>query len=479
MPVAEQPRRRARPRRVGRGERGGDLLGRAPAPRDAGARAPAPRRARGPALGRAHIPRPRRVPGRVDAGRARRSSLCLARPELLEERPRWGGGKPNAASLLLEPLAPEESEALARRAARRRAARRTERRASGSSRRPRATPSSSSSCLPWSAEREELGGERLIPPTIEALLAARLDRLGPGEGAVLEGASIVGKEFWPEAVGQLLPDEARPSRRPVISTALVRKQLLRPVGAREAQELFRFGHVLIQQAAYRSVPKELRSRVARALRRVARSRPDGGGIGELEELVGYHFEQASLRLAELGFVERPGARRSPTGRATCSWPLAAAQPRAAMIGPPPTSSDAPALSSPQGTRGCRLSRSRSRRRSTPRASSRRRRRCGSRRCRRPWRGETGAASGSRPSNSSGSGVSSSPSAGTPTRSGERHTRRSPSSRSSETTLASPEPGWFWPKWILRPVAMTLPRRRTRRGSPLRAGQGTSKRSAIS
>ena len=75
--------------------------------------------------------------------------LCLARPELLEKRAHWVGGMPNAASLLLEPLAPEESEALVDEllggsplAARTRAL--------GSSRRLRETPSSWSSCLPWS-----------------------------------------------------------------------------------------------------------------------------------------------------------------------------------------------------------------------------------------------------------------------------------------------------------------------------------------
>ena len=72
-----------------------------------------------------------------------------------------------------------------------------------------------------------------------------------------------------------------------------------------------------------------------------------GGIGELEEIAA--ITSSKRRSASPSWDRRaPGPRRSPTGRATCSWPLAAAQPRAAMIGRPPTSSDAPALSSSSG-----------------------------------------------------------------------------------------------------------------------------------
>jgi predicted ATPase/DNA-binding SARP family transcriptional activator len=222
--------------------------------------------------------------------------LCLARPELFEERAHWAGGTPNAASLLLEPLAPDQSEALIDQllggsplseAVRARIIEAAE-----------GNPLFLEQLLSMVAEREELGRELPIPPTIEALLAARLDRLGPGERAVLEGASIVGKEFWPEAVAELLPEPARPAASRHL-TALVRKQLLQPLSAVEGRELFRFGHVLIQQAAYRSVPKERRAELHERFAEWLIA-TNAGGIGELEELVGYHFEQASLRLAELG-----------------------------------------------------------------------------------------------------------------------------------------------------------------------------------
>ena len=143
----------------------------------------------------------------------------------------------------------------------------------------------------------ELGDEPPLPPTIAALLAARLDRLGPGELAVLEGASVVGKEFWPEAVAELLPVEAKPSIGRHLD-ALVRKEFIKAAG----REDFQFGHVLIQQAAYRAVPKERRAehheRFAAWL--------TAGAIeltGELDEIAGYHLEQACRYRNELGSVD--------------------------------------------------------------------------------------------------------------------------------------------------------------------------------
>jgi DNA-binding SARP family transcriptional activator/tetratricopeptide (TPR) repeat protein len=220
--------------------------------------------------------------------------VCLARPELLEERPLWGGGKPNASSLLLEPLGPEESETM------------LETLPGGArlSNPTRARIADLADGNPLfleqlAAEGDELSGELPMPPTIEALLAARLDRLGPAERTVLETASVVGKEFWTDALSELLPPEARPSSSRHLAT-LVRKQLVRPAHGRQGRAAFRFGHILIQQAAYRSVPMERRAnlheRFARWLTATA-----AGPIGELDELVGYHLEQAALRLAELGF----------------------------------------------------------------------------------------------------------------------------------------------------------------------------------
>ena len=107
----------------------------------------------------------------------------------------------------------------------------------------------------------ERGGdeaELAIPPTIAALLSARLDRLGPGERAVITRAAVVGKEFSAEATVDLLPEDARAFGARHLE-ALVGKDLIAPDPTSGPVESFRFRHILIQQAAYRATPKSLRA----------------------------------------------------------------------------------------------------------------------------------------------------------------------------------------------------------------------------
>ena len=224
--------------------------------------------------------------------------VCLARPELLEERPQWAGGKVNAASLLLDPLGPDESEALIEsllgglvlpEATR-----------LGIARTAEGNPLFLEQLLALVAEGIDPAGEPVIPPTIEALLAARLDRLGPAEQAVVERASLVGRMFGTDALAELLPDEAGA----FVSThleALVRKELVRPVHAPGGAS-FRLGHVLIQQAAYRRIPKQQRAEMHEAFAGWV-VRTAGERIGELEEIAGYHLERAFRYHEELGAVD--------------------------------------------------------------------------------------------------------------------------------------------------------------------------------
>ena len=98
-----------------------------------------------------------------------------------------------------------------------------------------------------------------IPPTIAALLSARLDRLGPGERAVIARAAVVGKEFSAEATVELLPEDARAFAARHLET-LARKELIEPASSPGRGESFRFRHILIQQAAYRRPRSESRGR---------------------------------------------------------------------------------------------------------------------------------------------------------------------------------------------------------------------------
>jgi class 3 adenylate cyclase/tetratricopeptide (TPR) repeat protein len=131
------------------------------------------------------------------------------------------------------------------------------------------------------------------PPTLRALLAARLDRLGPGERGVLERAAVVGRELAAADVAELLDAAAAPTARAHLDV-LVRRGFLR--GATDVD--FRFRHGLIHDAVYRGAPKERRAdwheRLADHLDR--KREPD--------ELVGFHLERAYLLQADLGADDR-------------------------------------------------------------------------------------------------------------------------------------------------------------------------------
>ena len=218
--------------------------------------------------------------------------LCLARPDLVERRPAWVGARPNATSVLLEPLSPEESmrvlEGLGG-PADERVRRRILEAAEGNP-----------LFLEEMVAMVEHGGDvAVLPPTIHALLAARLDQLPAGERIVLERAAIEGQVFHWGALRALLPDEPELSGR---LQALVRKQLLQHARPQfEGQDAFGFRHLLIRDAAYEALPKrtraELHERFARWLDE------HGGGLVEREELVGYHLEQSYRYAAELGAAD--------------------------------------------------------------------------------------------------------------------------------------------------------------------------------
>src|SRR5439155_19255710 len=131
-----------------------------------------------------------------------------------------------------------------------------------------------------------LGEAEDVPPTIEALLAARLDRLGPGERSVVESAAVAGREFSAAAVGHLVPGGAAGSVDRHLAS-LVRRELVRPLRAPLlGEEAFAFRHVLIRDVAYRATPKTRRGTLHRSFAERLSERVPGQ-----DELVGYHLEQ--------------------------------------------------------------------------------------------------------------------------------------------------------------------------------------------
>jgi class 3 adenylate cyclase/tetratricopeptide (TPR) repeat protein len=138
-----------------------------------------------------------------------------------------------------------------------------------------------------------------IPPTIQALVEARLDRVPNEERAIAQRAAVVGKEFWWGAVSDLSPESTRPDI-PRNLMGLVRKELILPERSTFADEdAFRFAHIMIRDAAYAGLAKESRAdlheRFASWLENKARER-----VVEHEEILAFHLEQAARLYAELG-----------------------------------------------------------------------------------------------------------------------------------------------------------------------------------
>jgi predicted ATPase/class 3 adenylate cyclase len=150
----------------------------------------------------------------------------------------------------------------------------------------------------WIVERTV--GHIAMPPTISALLTARLDQLGP-ERTVAERGSVVGRVFEHRAVAHLSPDLPANALDERL-TVLVGRDLVRPESASVTEELaYRFRHILIRDAAYESLPKVERARLHESLADWLEA-VVGDRLAEVEEIVGYHLEQAIRYRRELGIV---------------------------------------------------------------------------------------------------------------------------------------------------------------------------------
>jgi class 3 adenylate cyclase/tetratricopeptide (TPR) repeat protein len=234
--------------------------------------------------------------------------LCIARPDLLDVRPTWGGGKLNATSVLLEPLSQDDCEELIATLG-------------GAKDETRLEIVRASGGNPLFVEemlamlRDE--GEVAVPPTIHALLQARLDTLRSEERAVVERGAVEGEVFHRGSVVQLAPEADVDAQLP----SLVRKELIRPdVPVFPEDDAYRFRHLLIRDAAYEALPKELRAELHE---RFALWLEEHTELVERDEIVGYHFEQAYQYRTELDetdsrrapLSERGAAHLSAAGRA--------------------------------------------------------------------------------------------------------------------------------------------------------------------
>jgi class 3 adenylate cyclase/tetratricopeptide (TPR) repeat protein len=219
--------------------------------------------------------------------------LCLARPDLLDARPTWLASQ-SATSLVLDPLTEAESQALLDELARE-----WPLDAAARARIAEAAEGNPLYVEQMAAMLAEGGAVDAIPPTIHALLSARLDRLPAEERAVLERAAVAGKEFSRNAVLRLSPEDEH-SHVDALLLTLARKDLLAPRPGRG--DRYRFRHALIRDAAYAGLPKEWRAQLHERFANWAAG-TSAGRAGELDEIIGYHLEQAFRYREQLGTLD--------------------------------------------------------------------------------------------------------------------------------------------------------------------------------
>jgi DNA-binding SARP family transcriptional activator/tetratricopeptide (TPR) repeat protein len=241
--------------------------------------------------------------------------VCLARPELLEALPSWAVPQQNRSVLTLDPLDDAESYDLIDaldagadlvRKQRRRAVEAAE-----------GNPFFLEQIVAVSAT----GADPSLPLSVQAVLAARIDRLEPGERNLLRLAAVEGRSFHRGDLVELMEDADRPDMGAHLSS-LVHRQLIRPGRPEiDGPDSFRFAHALIREAAYDAIPKRLRAqlheKVADRLKSTASAQA---------EIVGYHLERSYHYCAELATV---GERERALATEAAEWLDSAA--RAAFL----------------------------------------------------------------------------------------------------------------------------------------------------
>lgn len=248
--------------------------------------------------------------------------LASARHELIEEHPNWPD-KPNATRLVLRPLTAAAAEAVVSHLLG-----------------PASLPASVVERIVAAAEGNplyveqmlamlvdsralqhddeatglagmaglagEAGDEIVVPPTIRALLEARLDRLGREERAIVEPAAVVGLEFPQPAVESLAPAVLRPAV-PKHLASLSHKHFIKPARSSDADASFRFHHHLVRDTVYNGLLKRARATLhIEFVRWQDRINAETERGLELEEILGYHLEQAHRYLSELGPLDEQG-----------------------------------------------------------------------------------------------------------------------------------------------------------------------------
>lgn len=225
----------------------------------------------------------------LQPGRSPIAVVCIGRPELLDQRPAWAAEADRSFCIQLAPLGEDPAAALL----------------DSLSAGQRIPPSTRERLIDTAggnplyleqlavslSEQSRSDIRPALPPTIEALLSARLQRLGPGASSVLARAAIVGKEFGEQAVRELLPVEARAPLSRNLRTLVAKGLVQRGPPSRIPAEEYSFRHILIQEAAYRAIPKSLRAELHHHHADWLEAAMSESFPGR-SEILGYHFEQS-------------------------------------------------------------------------------------------------------------------------------------------------------------------------------------------
>jgi len=226
--------------------------------------------------------------------------LCLARPELLDEHPEWSGGKLNATTILLDPLDDALSDELLHALG-----------ADALDRTTRRTINETAEGNPLFLEELvamvlDEGAPDAVPPTVQALLTARLELLPLAEHHALAAAAVAGRFFSADALAVLAGDEAVEALDALERKDLIRSQRVAFVDGGG----YRFRHILIRDAAYESLPKVARADLHVRLADWLEQTATPSTRRESEELVAWHLEQAHAARRQLGVDDAELGRRA-------------------------------------------------------------------------------------------------------------------------------------------------------------------------
>jgi class 3 adenylate cyclase/tetratricopeptide (TPR) repeat protein len=221
--------------------------------------------------------------------------LGTARPELLDRRPGWGGGKRNAFTLSIGALSDDETAVLLQRLLDRAVLDADQQQAV--LQRAEGNPLYAEEYARMLVERD--GEDLALPETVQGLIAARIDGLAPEEKALLQDASVIGKVFWPAAL-------AGADDRTLL--ALERKEFIRRDrrSSIAGETQYAFLHALVRDVAYGQIPRAERAdkhrRAAEWLASLAGDRAE-----DHAEMLAHHYQEA-LTLAEAAGLDTTSLR---------------------------------------------------------------------------------------------------------------------------------------------------------------------------